>query len=266
MVASDLIQSGFDDGIFSITLNRPDKLNAFCEPMHLCLLDMLREASARDDVRVVLLTGEGRGFCAGQDLAERVTAPKAEKVDLGETLENFYNPIIREIRDMPKAVICAVNGIAAGAGANIALACDIVLAAQSAKFIQPFCNIGLLPDSGGTWLLPALIGQARAKALAMLATPVTAEEAVAWGLIWQAVEDDALMPTALELAAKLAQGSRQSQALIKRAIHASAAQGLDAHLDLERDLQREAGHGADYAEGVAAFLEKRKPNFSGAQD
>lgn len=259
---SDLIQSTIRDGVQFITLNRPEKLNAFCEPMHAHLLAALRDATKNDAVRAVLLTGSGRGFCAGQDLAERMPATPNEKVDLGETLEKFYNPIVREIRHMPKPVICAVNGIAAGAGANLALACDIVLAAKSAKFIQPFRNIGLLPDSGGTWLLPALIGEARAKAISLLGTPVAAELAAEWGMIWQALDDEALMPTATELATGLAAGSKVSNALIKQAINSSSSKTLDEQLDVERDLQRKASDAPDYAEGVAAFMEKRKPNFS----
>lgn len=259
---SDLIQSSTVSSVQVITLNRPEKLNAFGEPMHKNLLDELQKAEVNDDVRAILLTGAGRGFCAGQDLGERKAESPDEKVDLGETIEKFYNPIIRQIRNMPKPIICAVNGIAAGAGANLALSCDIVVAAKSSKFIQPFCKIGLLPDSGGTWLLPALVGEARAKAISLLGTVVSAELAVQWGMIWDVAEDDKLMDTAMGLANDLALGSSTSNALIKRAIHSSSGHSLDEHLDLERDLQRAAGFAPDYSEGVSAFLEKRKPNFA----
>lgn len=250
-------------GVRCLTLNRPDKLNAFNDEMHLGLRAALE--AARDDsaVRAILLTGAGRGFCAGQDLGDRDPRKGGEPPDLGRTLETFYNPLVRLIRSIEKPVICAVNGVAAGAGANVALACDIVLAARSARFIQSFAKVGLVPDGGGTWSLPRLLGEARAKALAFTAQPLGAEQAESWGLIWKAVDDDSLMADALALATELAAGATFGLGLTKRAIQAAATQGLDAQLDLERDLQRQAGRSADYAEGVAAFLDKRKPEFRG---
>jgi 2-(1,2-epoxy-1,2-dihydrophenyl)acetyl-CoA isomerase len=239
-----------------VTLNRPDRLNAFNEAMHRALATALDDTARDIDCRAVLLTGAGRGFCAGQDLA-------AISGDLGTTLENFYNPLVRRISTMNKPVVCAVNGTAAGAGANIALACDIVLAARSAKFIQSFAKIGLVPDSGGTWLLPRLIGEARAKALAMLAEPISAETAESWGMIWRAVDDDKLKSEAEALAAHLASQPTQGLAMIKQAFAKSATNSLDAQLDLERDLQRQAGATPDYAEGVNAFIAKRPPTFTG---
>ena len=239
-----------------VTLNRPDRLNAFNEAMHQALAKALDEAAKNIDCRAVLLTGAGRGFCAGQDLS-------AISGDLGAAIENFYNPLVRRIRSLNKPVVCAVNGTAAGAGANIALACDIVLAARSAKFIQSFAKIGLVPDSGGTYLLPRLVGEARATALAMLADPITAETAESWGLIWRAVDDDQLKTEAEKLTAHLANQPTQALSLIKQAFAQSAANSLDAQLDLERDLQRQAGATPDYAEGVNAFIAKRPPKFTG---
>lgn len=252
------------DGYLLITLNRPDRLNAFNETMHLALRARLGEAAENSDVRAVLLTGAGRGFCAGQDLSDRDMRAGGEAPDLGVTLENLYNPLVRQIRALEKPVICAVNGVAAGAGANLALACDIVLAAQSARFIQAFSRIGLVPDSGGTWLLPRLIGEARAKALAMTGEPLPAETAAAWGLIWKVVPDDDLMNDAGSLAARLAGGATKGLALTKQLIQEAADQSLDRHLDAERDAQRLAGRSTDYREGVTAFLEKRPARFTGA--
>ncbi|RED29676.1 enoyl-CoA hydratase [Rhodopseudomonas thermotolerans] len=244
-----------------ITLNRPDRLNSFNAAMHRALATALD--AARDPAcRAVLLTGAGRGFCAGQDLAD-VAVTDGAAPDLGVTIDEFYNPLVRRIRALDKPVVCAVNGTAAGAGANIALSCDIVLAARSAKFIQSFAKIGLVPDSGGTWLLPRLIGDARAKALAMLAEPIGAETAAGWGLIWRAVDDDQLRTEAEKLTAHLATQPTQGLALIKQALAAAATNTLDAQLDLERDLQRKAGRTPDYAEGVDAFIAKRTPNFTG---
>lgn len=251
------------DGVATVALNRPDRLNSFNQTMHAELREALGRVESEAAIRCLLLTGRGRGFCAGQDLSDRAVAPGAEVPDLGESLENNYNPLVRRLRALPKPVVCAVNGVAAGAGMNIALACDIVLAARSAKFLEPFCNLGLVPDSGGTWVLPRLIGRARATALAMLGETLTAEQAVDWGLIWQVFDDAELMPAAEALAARLAAAPTYGLGLIKRALDASAAQGLDAQLDLERDLQRLAGRSADYREGVTAFLEKRKPKFEG---
>lgn len=249
------------DGWAEVTLNRPDRLNAFNAEMHRLLAATLAEIGDDPSCRAVLLTGAGRGFCAGQDLGDPATGGEAP--DLGATVEAFYNPLIRRIRALEKPVVCAVNGVAAGAGANIALACDIVLAGRSAKFIQAFAKIGLVPDSGGTHFLPRLVGEARARGLAMLCEPLTAEKAESWGLIWKAVDDASLMDEARKLAAHLATQPTRGLALIKQALDASATNDLDAQLDLERDLQTAAGRTPDYAEGVAAFMEKRPPRFTG---
>ena len=249
------------DGIARITLNRPDRLNSFTSSMHAEVRDALAQVSADKSARVLLLTGAGRGFCAGQDLSDRAVAPGETPVDLGESIENNYRPLVLGLRDLPLPVVCAVNGVAAGAGANIALACDIVIAARPASFIQAFCKIGLIPDSGGTYFLPRLVGTARAMGLAMLGDKLSAEQAEQWGLIWKCVDDAALASTADALLAQLAQAPTRGLAAIKRALQAGAGNTLDAQLALERDLQRELGFGADYREGVAAFLEKRTPRF-----
>jgi 2-(1,2-epoxy-1,2-dihydrophenyl)acetyl-CoA isomerase len=245
-----------------LTLNRPDRLNAFDEDMHRELMRAILDAEADPDCRALLLTGAGRGFCAGQDLSKRMLEPGVVP-DLARTLEGFYNPLIRKLRDVAMPVVCAVNGVAAGAGANIALACDIVLAGKSAKFIQAFAKIGLLPDSGGTWFLPRTVGRARARGLAMLAEPITAEQAADWGLIWKALDDAALMDEARRLTAHLATQPTVGLALMKKALDAAETNTLDAQLDLERDLQAEAGRTPDYAEGVQAFLAKRPASFTG---
>ena len=251
-----------DGPVLKVTLNRPDKLNSFNEAMHLALRVAVGRAEAEAGIRAVLLTGAGRGFCAGQDLGDRNVAA-GQELDLGATIETFYNPLVRRLRALEKPVVCAVNGVAAGAGANLALACDIVLAARSARFIQAFCRIGLVPDSGGTYFLPRLVGEARARALALTGEAVTAEQALAWGMVWQVIEDERLEAEASALARRLADGPTRGLGLIKRALNASLGNGLDAQLDLERDLQREAGATRDYREGVAAFLAKRPAVFRG---
>jgi 2-(1,2-epoxy-1,2-dihydrophenyl)acetyl-CoA isomerase len=245
-----------------LTLNRPDRLNSFNEVMHERLMAALLEAEADESCRALLLTGAGRGFCAGQDLTNRVFEPGVTP-DLTKTIERWYNPLVRKLRSFRMPIVCAVNGVAAGAGANIALACDVVLAARSAKFIQAFAKIGLLPDSGGTWFLPRLVGSARARGLALLAEPLPAEKAEAWGLIWKAVDDESLMVEAEKLAAHLATQPTIGIGLTKRALEASWGNTLDRQLDLERDLQGEAGRTPDYAEGVSAFFAKRAPSFTG---
>jgi 2-(1,2-epoxy-1,2-dihydrophenyl)acetyl-CoA isomerase len=249
-------------GVQTITLNRPERLNAFNPEMHRLLREALARADNDEAIRAVLLSGAGRGFCAGQDLSERDVGGDAA-IDLSVTIETLYNPLVRRMRALPKPIVCAVNGVAAGAGANVALACDLVLAARSASFIQAFARIGLIPDSGGTWFLPRLVGRARAAGLALLGEKLSAEDAERWGLIWKAVDDDKLMDEAGTLARGLAAGPTRGYALAKRALDASETSSLDAQLDLERDLQREAGLSADYREGVAAFMQKRKPQFKG---
>jgi len=251
------------DGAARLTLNRPDRLNSFTVQMHNEVSRALEQA-AKSGARVLVLTGAGRGFCAGQDLSDRAVAPGGDGVDLGDSLEKRYNPLIRKLTSLEMPVICAVNGVAAGAGANIALACDIVIAAKSAKFIQSFANIGLIPDSGGTWTLPRLAGQARALGLALTGEPLTAERAEAWGLIWKCVEDAKLAEETAALAAKFAQAPTKGLAATKKLIRESGARTLDAQLDVERDAQRALGRTSDYKEGVAAFTEKRPPKFSGS--
>jgi 2-(1,2-epoxy-1,2-dihydrophenyl)acetyl-CoA isomerase len=243
-------------GVQTLTLNRPDRLNAFVPEMHQELRRALEQAAAEREIRAVLLTGAGRGFCSGQDLSERNVAPGAAPIDLSVSLGSYYNPLVRRLRELPKPVVCAVNGVAAGAGANIALACDIVIAARSASFVESFARLGLVPDSGGTYFLPRLVGTARAMGMAMLAEPLPAEQAERWGLIWKCVDDAELMPEARALAAKLAARSTKGLGLLKRALYSSNS--LDAQLDLERDLQRELGFSEDYRKAVAEFMQKKK--------
>jgi 2-(1,2-epoxy-1,2-dihydrophenyl)acetyl-CoA isomerase len=245
-----------------ITFNRPDRLNAFNEAMHNALRASLEQAEADESCRALMITGNGRGFCTGQDLNDRLAKP-GETVVLGGTLEAHYNPLVRKLRSLPFPVVAAVNGVAAGAGCNIALACDIVLAARSASFVQAFARVGLIPDSGGTWHLPRLVGDARARGLALLAEALPADKAESWGLIWKCVDDAALAGEAQKLCEHFATAPTQGLALIKRALNASATNDLNTQLDLERDLQRAASLMPDYTEGVRAFMEKRKPNFTG---
>jgi 2-(1,2-epoxy-1,2-dihydrophenyl)acetyl-CoA isomerase len=257
------IQLDLAEGMARLTLNRPERLNSFTVEMHEEVADALQAVACDANVRVLVLTGAGRGFCAGQDLADRAVAPGEQAVDLGASVERFYAPLIKRITSLEKPVICAVNGVAAGAGANIALACDIVIAARSAKFIQSFANIGLIPDSGGTWVLPRLIGQARALGLALTGEPLSAEKAESWGLIWKCVDDDTLGQEVDVLAKRFAEGPTRGLAATKKLIRQSSLQSLETELDLERDAMRELGFCEDYREGVAAFIEKRKPAFTG---
>jgi 2-(1,2-epoxy-1,2-dihydrophenyl)acetyl-CoA isomerase len=250
-------------GIARITLNRPDRLNSFTSAMHAELRDALAQVKADAGVRALLLTGAGRGFCAGQDLSDRAVAPGGTPVDLGESIEKNYRPLILALRNLPLPVVCAVNGVAAGAGANIALACDIVIAGKSASFIQAFCRIGLIPDSGGTFFLPRLVGNARALGLALTGDKLAAEQAAEWGLIWKCVEDADLAATVDALLAQFAQAPTRALAAIKRALYGSAHATLEQQLDHERDVQRELGFGDDYREGVAAFIAKRPPRYTG---
>ena len=250
-------------GVTRLTLNRPDRLNSFTLEMHESLREAFKVIESDDACRAVVLTGAGRGFCAGQDLAARKMTPGGPPPDLGASLEQNYNPLIRRMRALPKPIITAVNGVAAGAGANLALNGDIVLAARSARFIQSFTKLGLVPDAGGTWLLPRLMGEARAKAAVMLGEPITAEQAETWGLIWRVTDDDRLADEAMTLATRLAAGPTLGYAAQKQAIQAAATNSYDRQLDLERDLQRDLGRTPDYQEGVAAFLDKRTPRFTG---
>lgn len=252
-----------DHGIWrEITLNRPDRLNSFNEEMHLALRAALTEA--RDaGVRAILLTGAGRGFCAGQDLGDRDPSKMDGPPDLGHTVRSFYAPLVRLIRDMRLPVVCAVNGVAAGAGVSVALACDIVLAGTGAKFIQSFSKVGLVPDTGGSWHLPRLVGEARAKGLAMTAEPLSARKAEDWGLIWRCYPDETLLGEARALAARLAEGPTLGLGLTKHCIQAAATNTLSDQLDLEADAMKTCGESADYAEGVSAFLGKRKAEFTG---
>lgn len=261
-MTADPVLTEIRDGYRVVTLNRPDRLNAFGAGMHAALLAALCDVEADTSCRALILTGAGRGFCAGQDLSDGV-ATSGQVPRLEETIERLYNPIVRKLRDLPLPVIAAVNGVAAGAGANLALGCDIVLAARSAKFVQSFAKIGLVPDCGGSWLLPRLAGRARARGLALLAEPLSAEQAEAWGLIWKALDDDALMVEAHRLAAHFATQPTTGLGLIKRALDEAEINDLDRQLDRERDLQGEAGRTPDYMEGVAAFFEKRAPRFVG---
>ena len=259
---SDTILAADRGGWSEVTLNRPEKLNAFNDEMHLALRTAI-EAAESGGARALLLTGAGRGFCAGQDLGDRDPAKMTGTPDLSRTIRKFYAPLIRQIRALDFPVVCAVNGVAAGAGANIALACDIVLAAESAKFVQSFAQVGLVPDAGGSWALTRRLGEARAKGLALTAAPLGAREAEDWGLIWRAVPDGELMNEARALAQRFASGPTVGLGLTKHAIHLAAAQSLEAQLDTEAEFQKICGESPDYAEGVSAFLAKRTPRFTG---
>ena len=255
------------DQIVTITLNRPDKLNSLLGAMALELHAALDAAAQDTATKTVVLTGAGRAFCAGQDLADPAMSPQPGSdlpADIGDVVDAFYSPLVRRLRAMPKPVVCAVNGVAAGAGANIALACDIVLAVETASFIQPFCKLGLVPDAGGTWLLPQLVGRARAMGLALLGDKLSAAQAQEWGLIWKCVATADFEAEVSTLAGTLAAGPTRGYVRTREAIDTAATSTLDAQLDLEAALLRELGNSQDYAEGVKAFIAKRPPVFTGS--
>ena len=263
----EFITYRFDAGVATVTLNRPDKLNSLTGGMMLELYTALGSIAQDATVRAVVLTGAGRAFCAGQDLADPSMSPKPgsdEPADIGDVVSTFYSPLVRRLRAMPKPVLCAVNGVAAGAGANIALACDMVIAVQTASFIQPFCKLGLVPDAGGTWLLPQLVGRARAVGLALLGDKLSAAQAQEWGLIWKCVATDEFEAEVHTIAKTLAAGPTLGYLRTREAIDAAASSTLDAQLDLEASMQRELGNSQDYAEGVKAFIGKRAPVFVGS--
>jgi len=259
----DNIEFAIDAGVATLTLNRPKSLNSFTVAMHAEIRAVMQQVTDDPAIRCLVITGAGRGFCAGQDLGDRASNGAGDVPDVGASVEKNYNPLILSIMNLPKPVICAVNGVAAGAGASLALACDIVLAARSASFIQVFCKIGLIPDSGGTWNLPRTVGLARAKGLAMLGDRLNAETAEAWGMIWKCVDDDALMDEAQKMARHFATQPTRALGRIKKLLHESLANPLPEQLSLEQKAMHELGRSDDYREGVAAFLEKRQPIFKG---
>jgi len=252
-----------NDGIAQLTLNRPDKLNSFTQAMHEEVRDAMARIAADKSVRVMVLTGAGRGFCAGQDLSDRAVEPGSQGVDLGDSVEKNYAPLVLALRALPMPVICAVNGVAAGAGANLALACDIVLAAKSASFVEVFCKLGLIPDTGGTYFLPRLVGGARAMGMAMLGEKLTAEKAESWGLIWKCVADEDLIAETQALARHFSTAPTKGLAFTKQALYASPSNTLQQQLTLECGMMSELGNSDDYREGVAAFMAKRAPAFKG---
>jgi 2-(1,2-epoxy-1,2-dihydrophenyl)acetyl-CoA isomerase len=259
----ETIEFTVENGVGQLFLNRPDRLNSFTDQMHAEMRSCLKTVARDDDIRCLLLSGRGRGFCAGQDLSDRDVAADETMPDLGQTVERNWNPLVRTLRKLEKPVVCAVNGVAAGAGSSVAIACDIVYAARSAKFIQSFSNVGLVPDTGGSWTLPRLVGHARAMGLAILGEKISAEQAADWGMIWKCVDDDDLLPQTIALAEYLATRPTRGLAYTKRALTASLSNSLDEQLDLERDLMRMAGRTEDYREGVNAFMNKRDPEFKG---
>jgi len=263
MASYETVRLDVADGVATLTLNRPERLNSFTVAMHGEVRAALDAALHDASVRALLLTGAGRGFCAGQDLADRAVSPGDPAIDLGLSIESYYKPMLMRLRDARVPTVCAVNGVAAGAGANIPFACDIIVAAESASFIQSFSKLGLVPDCGGTWWLPRLAGPARAMGLALLGDKLAAAQAEAWGLIWKCVPDAELMPTALGIACTLAAGPTRGYVRTRQAMAAGLQLSFEAAIDLERDYQRELGRSADYREGVAAFMEKRAPRFSG---
>ncbi|HBK92958.1 MAG TPA: 2-(1,2-epoxy-1,2-dihydrophenyl)acetyl-CoA isomerase [Parvularcula sp.] len=262
-MAFETIQFSMETGAARLTLHRPDRLNSFTVRMHEEIAEALTQIEADATVRTMIITGAGRGFCAGQDLSDRAVTPGAEAPDLGESVEKRYNPLIRRLIALPMPVVASVNGVAAGAGASLAFAADICLAAKSAKFIMSFANIGLVPDSGSSWALPRLAGQARALGLALTGEPLPAETAADWGLIWKCVDDDKLAEETDALAAKFASAPTRGLAETKKLIRGAFTRTLQEQLDLERDRMRELGRSEDYREGVDAFLNKRKPSFKG---
>lgn len=263
MASYETVRLDMAEGVATLTLNRPDRLNSFTVAMHEEVRAALDAVAADSSARCLLLTGAGRGFCAGQDLSDRAVAPGSEALDLGASIENYYKPLLLRLRRLRMPTICAVNGVAAGAGANIPFACDLVLAAKSASFIQSFSKLGLVPDCGGTWWLPRLVGPSRAMGLALLGDKLSATHAEAWGLIWRCVEDEQLMSTAGAIARQLAAGPTRGYVRTREAMEAALGLTFEAALDLERDYQRELGRSSDYREGVTAFMEKRAPRFTG---
>jgi len=262
MAPYDNILFELRDGVARLTLHRPDKLNSFNEAMHLEVRQAITD-TAESQARVLLLTGAGRGFCAGQDLGDRAMQTSGSTPDLGDSIERLYSPLVKSLRGLEMPVVCAVNGVAAGAGANLALACDIVIATESAYFYEPFCKLGLVPDTGGTYFLPRRAGAARAMGMALLGDRVPARQAAEWGLIWRAVPDNEFTSTVEAIVAQLATGPTLGLAAIKAAIYSGVNSHLHTQLDIERDLNRSLGRSRDYAEGVAAFLAKRPAKFEG---
>jgi len=257
------IEFDINEGVATLTLNRPKSLNSFTVEMHTEIRTVMEQVIEDKGIRCLVITGAGRGFCAGQDLGDRASTDAGAVPDVGASVEKYYNPLIRSIMNLPKPVICAVNGVAAGAGASIALACDIVLAARSASFIQVFCKIGLIPDSGGTWNLPRAVGLARARGLALLGDRLPAETAESWGLIWKCVDDEALQDEAQKMASHFATQPTAALGRIKKLLNESSSNTLSEQLVLEQKAMQDLGQSDDYREGVTAFLEKRPPVFKG---